>query len=102
MREKRMERVKDVSRMIRSSGIKSDHSLSHTHTHTHTQGRGIKNEHSLSHTLTHTQGRRIKSEHSLSHTHTREGMRLHNTHVSPESGSRWQYSRQLSPSTHRR
>ena len=66
MREKRMERVKEVSRMIRSSGIKSEHSLSHTR------------------------------------THTREGMRLHNTHVSPESGSRWQYSRQPSPSTHRR
>ena len=37
VREKRMERVKEVSSMIRSSGIKSEHSLSHTHTHT--QGR---------------------------------------------------------------
>ena len=32
VREKRMERVKEVSRMIRSSGIKSEHSLSHTRT----------------------------------------------------------------------
>ena len=41
VREKRMERVKEVSWMIRSSVIKSEHSLSHsthTHTHTHTQG----------------------------------------------------------------
>ena len=41
MREKRMERVKEVSRMIRSSGIKSEHSLSHTHTHTH-KGGGLR------------------------------------------------------------
>ena len=34
---KKMERVKEVSRMIRSSGIKSEHSPSHTYTHT--QGR---------------------------------------------------------------
>ena len=33
MREKRMERMKEVSRMIRSSGIESEHSLSHTHTY---------------------------------------------------------------------
>ena len=33
MREKRMERAKEVSRMIRSSGIKNEHSLSHTYTH---------------------------------------------------------------------
>ena len=33
MREERMERVKEVSKMIRSSGFKSEHSLSHTHTH---------------------------------------------------------------------
>ena len=52
MREKRMERVKEVSRMIRSSRIKNERSLSHTHT----QGRGIKNEHSLSHTYTHKGG----------------------------------------------
>ena len=66
MREKRMERVKEVSSMIRSSGIKSEHSLSHTHTH---------------------KGGNEATQY---------------THVSPESGSRWQYSRQLSPSTHRR
>ena len=39
VREKRMERVKEVSRMIRSSGIKNEHSLSHTHTH---KGGGLR------------------------------------------------------------
>ena len=42
VREKRMERVKEVSRMIRSSGIKSEHSLSHTRTHTHTREEGLR------------------------------------------------------------